>query len=191
MAWEDLRPRAEEVPWYYLVWFSQGIPKCEFIMWLVMKRKLKTQDLLQPWDFHDSSVPVVLACPLCERQQNSHKHLFFECDFSTQVWNGVRMKAEIQDSSTDLDVIISTLLPIAKSKSVKSVTAKLLLLASIYYIWQERNRRLFSKKKSCKQEIIGSIINMVRMKLLTCRFKKTRRVERFLTAWDLPFSLIN
>nr|GFC29435.1 hypothetical protein [Tanacetum cinerariifolium] len=48
LAWEALRPRGEEVLWYNTIWFSHGIPRHEFHLWLVMSRSLKTQDKLGP-----------------------------------------------------------------------------------------------------------------------------------------------
>ncbi|GJY40955.1 hypothetical protein Tco_0428225 [Tanacetum coccineum] len=48
-AWESLRPRGIEVPWYSIVWFSHCIPRHAFQLWLVMRRSLKTQDKLRPF----------------------------------------------------------------------------------------------------------------------------------------------
>ena len=187
-AWEDLRPRQVCVSWYRLVWFPHNIPKHGFILWLVFKRRLKTQDLMTQWDVNAANMP--LSCPLCEMQMDSHNHLFFECPFSTKVWNSTKVKAELHNIPSDWDSIIAAFAHLAQVNSVKSVVAKLVLAATVYFIWQERNSRLFRKQKRNSDQLVGVIIQTIRLKLLTCRFKKTRRVERFLTAWDLPFSLI-
>ncbi|GKA99204.1 RNA-directed DNA polymerase, eukaryota, reverse transcriptase zinc-binding domain protein [Tanacetum coccineum] len=53
-VWDCFRPRADEVTWYNVVWFNNCIPRHSFHMWLVAKRKLKTQDMLRQWDINGS-----------------------------------------------------------------------------------------------------------------------------------------
>ncbi|GJT75459.1 hypothetical protein Tco_1042184 [Tanacetum coccineum] len=48
--WECIRPRFNEIEWFHVVWFSHQIPRHAIHLWLVIKRKLKTQDLLRHWD---------------------------------------------------------------------------------------------------------------------------------------------
>ncbi|GJU60852.1 putative RNA-directed DNA polymerase, eukaryota, reverse transcriptase zinc-binding domain protein [Tanacetum coccineum] len=55
LAWEALRPRGAEVLWYKIVWFAHCIPRHAFHLWLVMRRSLKTQDKLYPWDVGPST----------------------------------------------------------------------------------------------------------------------------------------
>ncbi|GJY07929.1 putative RNA-directed DNA polymerase, eukaryota, reverse transcriptase zinc-binding domain protein [Tanacetum coccineum] len=43
-----IRPRSNEVEWFHVVWFSYQIPRHANYLWLVLKRKLKTQDLMRP-----------------------------------------------------------------------------------------------------------------------------------------------
>nr|GEV04472.1 hypothetical protein [Tanacetum cinerariifolium] len=52
LVWESIRPRGDEINWCDVVWFSQCIPPHDFHLWLVIKRKLKTQDNLRQWDNH-------------------------------------------------------------------------------------------------------------------------------------------
>ncbi|XP_071739896.1 uncharacterized protein [Rutidosis leptorrhynchoides] len=48
-VWDTIRPRTATVNCISLVWFSQSIPPQSFLMWLLIKEKLKTQDKLRPW----------------------------------------------------------------------------------------------------------------------------------------------
>nr|GEX47182.1 reverse transcriptase domain-containing protein [Tanacetum cinerariifolium] len=89
-VWETIRPRDNEVPWYDLVWFSSCIPRHAVHMWLIMKKRLKTQDALSSWDVAASRTVV---CPHCETQPDSHEHLFFDCPFSHQIWSRVKQNA--------------------------------------------------------------------------------------------------
>ncbi|GJV94173.1 hypothetical protein Tco_1541986 [Tanacetum coccineum] len=106
------------------------------------------------------------------------------------VWDHLKTYAGLPNSSASLDSIVDMLIPISKKKSARSVIAKLVFAASSYFIWQERNSRLFKNKRRCKDQLIEVIMTMVRLKLLTCRFKRTASVEYFFQLWNLPTSLI-
>ncbi|GJS61792.1 reverse transcriptase domain, reverse transcriptase zinc-binding domain protein [Tanacetum coccineum] len=88
-VWDCIRPRGAKIDWYNLVWFSHNIPRHSIHLWLVIQRKLKTQDKLRQWDVSSNTNLNLLQCPLCERQPDSHDHLFFECIFSLQVPNPI------------------------------------------------------------------------------------------------------
>lgn len=70
-----------------LFWFSQCIPRHSFIFRLIMGKKLKTHDHMEPLDFLPNAGNVILRCSLSDQQRDSRDHLFFECQFSSQVWN--------------------------------------------------------------------------------------------------------
>ncbi|GJT90183.1 reverse transcriptase domain, reverse transcriptase zinc-binding domain protein [Tanacetum coccineum] len=49
-VWDNIRPRGDEISWCEVVWSPQCIPRHAFHLWLVIERKLKTQDNLRQWD---------------------------------------------------------------------------------------------------------------------------------------------
>nr|GEW69908.1 hypothetical protein [Tanacetum cinerariifolium] len=53
-------------------------------------------------------------------------------------------------------------------------------IASCYFIWQERNNRLFVKQRRSKDQVIDVIKSTIRLKLLTCKFKKSKNVQLYL-----------
>ncbi|GJR93536.1 hypothetical protein Tco_0265710 [Tanacetum coccineum] len=187
LVWESIRPRDNEVPWYDLVWFSSCIPRHAVHMWLIMKKRLKTQDMLSNWDV---AAGLSSVCPLCEMQPDSHEHLFFDCSFSQQVWSRVKQFAGLMGSSPSLASIVSILMPIAKRKTVKSCIGKLTFAAAAYFIWQERNSRLFKSLKRSIQEVVDCIMFAVRLKLLSCRFRKSKDAIMFARLWELPLSML-
>ena len=79
----------------------------------------------------------------------------------------------------------------AKSRSVRSVVSKLLFAATSYVIWKERNKRIFMKQKRSEAQVVDYIKSTIRLKLLTCRFKKSASVEDLLRVWKLPLSLMH
>ncbi|GKB26690.1 reverse transcriptase zinc-binding domain-containing protein [Tanacetum coccineum] len=148
-----------------------------FFLWLVIKRKLKTQDVLKQWDVSSTANLNLFRCPLCELHPDSREHLFFECRFSSQVCNMVRSLAGMEFLAPALDDIHIWLIPRAKSRSVNGVLPKLVFAASVYFIWQERNFRLFQKKKWSKEPVCEVISSTTRLKLLSICYKKSKNVE--------------
>ncbi|GKD04599.1 hypothetical protein Tco_1179573, partial [Tanacetum coccineum] len=89
-----------------------------FNLWLIFKKKLKTQDLLRSWD---------------------------DTGLLTQVWANVKVLAGLQNSGSSFNSNVSIIRPLAKRRTSLGVIAKLVFAASAYFIWQERNGRLFKK----------------------------------------------
>ncbi|PWA88844.1 Lupus La protein [Artemisia annua] len=189
-VWEDIRPRGNSIAWTSVVWFGHCIPRHAFHVWLVLQRKLKTQDVLRQWDVGPLIDLNLSRCSLCELVPDSHTHLFFECHFSSQVWTRVMQKIGMSSTLLSLDHITAWLLSYGKSRSTNSIISKLVFAASSYFIWQERNARLFKQKKRSIEQVTEVIISTVRLKLLTFHFKRTIRVERVLARWKLPTYLI-
>ncbi|GKB91992.1 hypothetical protein Tco_0964264 [Tanacetum coccineum] len=84
--------------------------------------------------------------------------------------------------------VVDYLIPLAKRRACSSVIAKIVFSASVYYIWQERNARLFSNQKRTITQLSEVIKSVVRLKLLSCSFKKTRAGLTFVRLWKLPES---
>ncbi|GJU16435.1 zinc finger, CCHC-type containing protein, partial [Tanacetum coccineum] len=155
-VWDNIRPRGTSVDGHDVVWFTCCIPRHAFNLWLVIKRKLKTQDTLRQWD----------------------------------VWDHIKIYDGLPSVVASLDSIVTYLIPISQKRFPRIVIAKLVLAASCYFIWQERNCRLFKNQKRSQDQIIEVIKSTVRLKLLTCKFKSTTNVKAFLHLLKLPDSLL-
>ena len=77
-------------------------------------------------------------------------------------------------------------IPIAKRRSSKSVIAKLVVAACAYFIFQEKNWRLFKKNKRSVKQIIDCIKNSIRLKLLSCKLKRSNDGVLVSRLWKLP-----
>ncbi|GKC16251.1 putative RNA-directed DNA polymerase [Tanacetum coccineum] len=182
-VWSNIRSRNTKVDWYSMVWFPSCIPRHAINMWLIIRRKLETQDLIPYWDVSSSLGSV---CSLCELTPDSHVHLFFECPFASDVWNRMRGLAGLNASNSNIYDIIHDIMPFVKRRTSESLVAKLVVAATAYYIWQERNWRLFQKGKRKVDQIVDCIKIVVRLKLLSCKLKKSKSGERLARLWDLP-----
>lgn len=75
--WSTLCATGNTVPWAKLVWNSFIPPKYSFILWLAFHNGLRTLDLLSRF-----GLGVIPTCPLCNAQNESFNHLFFDCPYS-------------------------------------------------------------------------------------------------------------
>ncbi|GJR25721.1 hypothetical protein Tco_1101953 [Tanacetum coccineum] len=156
-----IRHRKQQIDWYAVVWFPFCIPRHAFNLWLVIKQKLKTQDKVASWEVSDSLMTV---------------------------WDYMKSFAALPYSNEVFQQILLEVIPFSKRKSPKSVVAKLVLAASAYFIWQERNWRLYKKNKRTVQQVRECIYSTVRLKLLSCRFKKSKSGASLAQRWNLPHS---
>ncbi|GKD15372.1 hypothetical protein Tco_1199779 [Tanacetum coccineum] len=82
-----------------------------------------------------------------------------------EVWNHMKRLTGYSNIPSNLDDIMGFISPIAKM-------------------------RLFKNKKRSQDQIIDVIKSTICLKLLTCRFKKTVKVQMLIHLWKLPTSLM-
>ncbi|GJZ88786.1 hypothetical protein Tco_0660568 [Tanacetum coccineum] len=104
----------------------------------------------------------------------------------TLVWHYVRSMADMDLLPPTLHQIVTHLAPMAKHRTARSVIGRLLLAASAYFIWIERNNRLFKNSRKTLEEIRDCIMVTVHLKLLTFRFKNKAMVSSLLAKWNMP-----
>ncbi|KAJ0521447.1 putative reverse transcriptase zinc-binding domain-containing protein [Helianthus annuus] len=176
--------RDQQTSWHNLIWSSFNLPRHAFVSWLIFRRKLSTQDRIQAW-FKASGSMNLMCCLLCQRGVESHIHLFFECAYSSRIWCSLRGKGGMNHIQGKWDDIAEWLIPEATSKSAKTVIAKLLLTAMAYYIWQERNVRFYKNQLRPPEKVEELIVETIRLKLHSFKFKKNDRVRRILEEWKI------
>ncbi|GJT08353.1 putative nuclease HARBI1 [Tanacetum coccineum] len=187
-VWQAIRPRDIKVAWVDAVWFPNCIPRHAFNLWLIIRRKLKTQDSLRSWDI-SSSLDLYCVSSLVI-PPDSHEHLFFACPFSLQVWFHMPDMAGLSHLPPLVDVILDDIVPMANRRTSKSVISKLVLSASAYFIWLERNDRLFKGNKRTAAQVIDCVMSTIRLKLMSCRFKKSKVGLDLMQRWKLPEVLL-
>ncbi|PWA67684.1 RNA-directed DNA polymerase, eukaryota, Reverse transcriptase zinc-binding domain protein [Artemisia annua] len=112
-----------------------------------------------------------MRCPLCNIVQDTHTHLFFECGFSLQVWLKVKAYILITNVGNSWMDFVLAVKSIAHMRLEKAVVASILFGATVYFIWQERNNRLFKKKWRPVDQVFDIIFSTTRLKLMTLKFK--------------------
>ncbi|XP_021985963.1 uncharacterized protein LOC110882191 [Helianthus annuus] len=107
------------------------------------------------------------------------------CKHIVMIWSSVRKKVRLTHLQCKWEDIVNWLIPRASSKSAHIVTAKLILVATAYYIWQERNARFFKNQLRPPEKVEEIIVETIRLKLYSFKFKKTDRVRRLLEEWKI------
>ncbi|GJY52376.1 hypothetical protein Tco_0443223 [Tanacetum coccineum] len=107
-----------------------------------MRRRLKTQDRLRPWDVGGDVDLSSLRCPLLNKA-----HL----PIGSHLWSD----------------IMGWILPIARKNNV----------------------RLHVNGSRSVEQLASAILDIVRLKLGTIKFKRNARVAKLKTTWNLPASV--
>ncbi|XP_071727899.1 uncharacterized protein [Rutidosis leptorrhynchoides] len=153
-----------------------------FILWLLMGERLKTQDKLKAWEIRQGDI---IICSLCNLIPDSHEHTFFSCPFASQVWSLVLTHMDFPISSHNWKDFMLLVCPFAKRNIARIVIIKLLFAATVYFVWQERNRRVFKKGKQSPVQVFESIYSTVRLKLMSFRWRSTANSLRLKSDWKI------
>ncbi|GJV78780.1 hypothetical protein Tco_1514650 [Tanacetum coccineum] len=105
-----------------------------------------------------------------------------------KVWRYIRDLAAMDNVLPTMHDILLYLRHMANKRTVHSIFGKIILAASSYYIWLERNNRVFKNVKKTPEDIRDIIMVTVRLKLLTFRFKNTTMVNQLLSRWKMPIN---
>ncbi|KAJ9542514.1 hypothetical protein OSB04_029020 [Centaurea solstitialis] len=145
-AWRSLSGGNALVPWVKYVWFKSHIPKHSFCLWTACLGRLPTQDHLSIWKEN----PPDLICSLCECCLDSHDHLFFTCPYSKDVWRKVKREVGLHGFPESWTLIMDLL---NEGRGPVKLIQRLALAATVYFLWIERNTRLFKKTKRVGMQI--------------------------------------
>lgn len=72
-----------------------------------------------------------------------------------------------------------------KGKLLDQIINKIVLASLVYYIWQERNSRMFQSQFRTTRQVIASIIESVRFKIMGLRIRISSRTSRTLERWNI------
>ncbi|GKB15011.1 RNA-directed DNA polymerase, eukaryota, reverse transcriptase zinc-binding domain protein [Tanacetum coccineum] len=180
-VWRDLRCNNDKVEWYSMIWFPQAIPRHAFVLWLAVQKRLMTQDKLLLWKPNDD-----MKCALCEQCADSHNYLFFSCEFSKVIWEELNKMLNVRLSGC-WDLIINDMLRMPRNKNIWSIVRRLVCAAAVYFIWQERNCRLFRNEKRNCETIVKRVKENVRLKLMGMRTKDSKTIKEVELLWNMKF----
>ncbi|XP_022042079.1 uncharacterized protein LOC110944741 [Helianthus annuus] len=182
-AWNNLRYRETKVVWVNSVWFSQCIPRHSFHLWLVIKNKLRTQDRMAEWEAGSATNLHLMCCPLCRYDRDSRDHLFFQCPYASEVWSLVRNKVDMGSVNDTWASIMQWMEVNANSRTLEHIVCNILVAASTYFIWQERNNRIFSQLQRNASVLSKVIVDTVRLRIMGFRIGRDPKHRKLLDRW--------
>lgn len=162
VTWERIRVPAAVVVWHKVVWFKEEVPRYSFISWTAYLGRLPTRDRLISW-----GVQVPPGCVLCSLADESIAHLFFNCPFASATWNRFCGRY-LAAPPVSLDAVVTLCQQLQGPHAPRAVTVlKLLNQAIIYFLWRERNARIFKGIASSQEVLFKLVDRSLRDRLLS------------------------
>ncbi|KAK1406353.1 hypothetical protein QVD17_41647 [Tagetes erecta] len=81
--------------------------------------------------------------------------------------------------------IIRWVTPRIRVNSARSIIERLVISALAYYIWQERNARIFKNELRSPKQLSEVVLSMVRMRIFSIQFKDTRSISWLMERWKI------
>ena len=177
-VWKDLSRNGQKVHWSSVVWFAQCIPKHAFVMWLAVHNKLLTQDRILIWKPNED-----LKCALCNKCPDFHSHLFFSCEYGQEIWIEIQKLLNVK-FLLSWNAIVEELIRLSKN-NIWSVLRRIVCGATVYYICQERNSRLFKNEKRDVKTVLTIFKEAVKIRMMGLIVKESATVKEVKAIWGL------
>nr|GEY90012.1 RNA-directed DNA polymerase, eukaryota, reverse transcriptase zinc-binding domain protein [Tanacetum cinerariifolium] len=105
-----------------------------------------------------------------------------KCKFTTnKAWDDLKDRGE--------EAIIDHASYWPNNKSILNVIKKISLAASVYFIWRERNKRLFTGEKKEWETVLNEVINTIRFKLASVKIKSSVYVSNIEKTWKIKMNV--
>ncbi|XP_020245399.1 uncharacterized protein LOC109823532 [Asparagus officinalis] len=167
--------------WSDTIWGGLHYPKHSVILWLNTLSRLLTKDRLCKMGILNEN-----QCILCSAQQETSKHMFFECQFSAHIWNEIMEWSDYSWRSCNWDQIISWYSTNLKGKGYMKKIKRMTLSATVYWIWKERNLRIFQGRMHTSDQLVREIKTSILSKVL----KRENAYIRPVSEGDKNFNFI-
>jgi hypothetical protein len=185
-TWDMLRNRHPEVTWWPLVWFAYAIPKQAFILWLVMRDKLTTGERLAKWGYNGSTV-----CFFCRHRLESRGHLFFECGFSSRIWQAAMARCFVEKPPLLWEDVLQLGCRNWKKKTLRDTLCRLALSSTVYNLWRARNEIKHSGQPKTEEQLLKIILWEVRSRIVgRGKFLLNRENTLLCRSWNLSADLL-
>lgn len=176
-TWEMLRVKKPAYEWVKGTWFAHGTPKFSFIAWLSVRNRLSTMDRVAIW-----CLGVDSTCVLCKASQETRAHLFFECSYTSRLWEYIA-KGIMGNSYTNIWSEVIHLLRDSTWEKKRLFCFHYAFQAVIYGIWGVRNRIRHGEKILPMQVLQRMIDKGIRNRISLMRLKKVKGMEELMVYW--------
>ncbi|XP_056691936.1 uncharacterized protein [Spinacia oleracea] len=140
LMYQKLSGTHAKVPWRRLTCHNQATPKSLFILWVNIWKRLPTLDRLLQWNIVSSSL-----CPMCQVGSESLEHMFFDCQFSAQVWQKVLKLLQFARRHVGFTDELRWVLKSCKRGGNRHKLLRMFFDESVYSLWLNRNNQVYNK----------------------------------------------
>ncbi|XP_020240823.1 uncharacterized protein LOC109819494 [Asparagus officinalis] len=153
-----------DAPWSNTVWGGLHYPKHSVILWLVILSRLLTKDRLCRMGILNSNQCVL--CASSTSQLESCRHLFFECLYTSDVWNKMMVWLDYTWRSCNWDHVIDRYTNNLRGFGFMKKLKRMILSATVYWIWKERNMRIFQQRSRSSDQLVREVKILILQKVL-------------------------
>lgn len=148
-----LKPNIEDVQWKRVIINNAASPKSLFITWLTLLNRLYTKDRMTRWN-----IPCDPTCNLCQQENESVQHLFFQCDYSNQVWTEILKLLKYNRSIRDWEQEVEWVGQQCRKTKAQGKVLAMCFSETIYNVWLQRNSDIFNSHKLPVKKLVRDII---------------------------------
>ncbi|KAK9724068.1 hypothetical protein RND81_05G045600 [Saponaria officinalis] len=160
-AYHLFRSRKNRVFWARAL-KDGAVPRHGIIASLASRSQLPTVD-----NISRRGLMLVNRCSLCKVRGESHRHLFFRCSYSYEVWQQIFTWMSIGGRSRDLITELHWTAGHGKRKHWKTKWFRVGLAATVYFVWNERNFRVFNGVERSPASLVRIIKYFVAIRSLS------------------------
>ncbi|KAF4403387.1 hypothetical protein G4B88_008033 [Cannabis sativa] len=162
-----------ETPFAYAnaIWDTLVLPKHRFIFWQIANSHLLTRDYL-----HHIMVTPNNLCPVCEVEVETHDHIFFNCYYTSQVFEAVnRWLGDIHWPRSTAEMLQLC------NNATKDLTQRILnavMAAVFYFLWKNRNKCVFDYSCMVPSKLSLEVRKIVQLRVV-CKYSNQVESNRF------------
>lgn len=176
MIYDLLREHKPQVLWHKAVWTSRGIPKQNFLTWLVHLNRCPTKDRIVGWGLQTDP-----RCVLCNMVLETRDHLFFDCNFSFSTWSALATKARTPQIR-QWNQVVNYMQSIQAAKHIRLLQL-LAWQTAVYFIWIERNSRIHRGSFRSVDSITSVASSLIKNKISSLRNSSPQLSSSMIQIW--------
>ncbi|KAK9704710.1 hypothetical protein RND81_07G006500 [Saponaria officinalis] len=152
MAYEFFRSKFPKFHNFRAVWNGICAPMHCLVTLMAVQNKLSTVD-----NICTRGLFLVNRCVLCKNILENVGHLFFSCDFSSSIWHHILVWIGFKRRAWTLSRELAWIDSRVQKRHWRAQWLQVAFTSSIYYIWLERNHRIFLGHEKSSLAIISCI----------------------------------
>ncbi|KAK9704983.1 hypothetical protein RND81_07G025000 [Saponaria officinalis] len=161
MAYEFFRSKFPKFHNFRAVWKGISAPKHCLVTLMAVQNKLSTVD-----NICTRGISLVNRRVLCKNALENVGHLFFSCDFSSYIWHHILVWIGFKRRAWAISRELAWIDLRIQKRHWRAQWLQVAFTSSIYYIWLERNHRIFLGQEKSNLAIISRIKFHVCVRLL-------------------------